>query len=242
MLTAKHHDGFCLWPSKYTEHSVKNSPFDGDVVALAAEACRRGGIKFGFYLSPWDRNSSLYGTPAYNDYFCNQLTELLTGYGDIFYVWFDNACLNLNIPPDRQGRIDPRDVRRLEEFGQLIQQHFGHEIQTVQQRLPGGSSSQPEYQLTIQEPGKDCRYIVLMEDLAFGQRVESFCITGQFPGGEQYPLYQGTTIGHKKICPLHDPFADQNPLIASSGTSPQQFRIKIRSARGEVHLKNIQVF
>ena len=92
ILTAKHHDGFCLWPSKYTEHSVKNSPFQGDVVKLAAEACARAGIPFGFYLSPWDRNSPLYGTPAYNDYFCNQLTELLTAYGEIFCVWFDNAC------------------------------------------------------------------------------------------------------------------------------------------------------
>lgn len=92
VLTAKHHDGFCLWPSKYTEHSVKNSPCKTDVVKEAAMACKRGGIKFGIYLSPWDRNSKLYGTKAYNDYFCNQLTELLTEYGDIFYVWFDNAC------------------------------------------------------------------------------------------------------------------------------------------------------
>lgn len=92
VLTAKHHDGFCLWPSRYTEHSVKNSPMQVDVVREAAEACKRGGIKFGFYLSPWDRNSALYGTEEYNDYFCNQLTELLTEYGDIFYVWFDNAC------------------------------------------------------------------------------------------------------------------------------------------------------
>lgn len=92
ILTAKHHDGFCLWPSKYTEHSVKNCPLDIDVVKEASEACRRGGIEFGFYLSPWDRNSKLYGTDEYNDYYKKQLTELLTGYGDIFCVWLDGAC------------------------------------------------------------------------------------------------------------------------------------------------------
>lgn len=92
VLTAKHHDGFCLWPSKYTEHSVKNCPVPRDIVKEASLACKRGGIKFGIYLSPWDRNSKYYGTPEYNDYFCNQLTELLTQYGEIFYVWFDNAC------------------------------------------------------------------------------------------------------------------------------------------------------
>ena len=120
ILTAKHHDGFCLWPSATTPHTVAASPFrggQGDVVNEMVAACRAENLRVGLYCSPWDRNSPVYGdSPRYNDFFCDQLTELLTRYGKIDEVWFDGA--NGEGPNGRKQTYDwPRFwglVRRLQ--------------------------------------------------------------------------------------------------------------------------------
>jgi alpha-L-fucosidase len=116
VFTAKHHDGFCLWPSKYTEHSVKNSPWrggKGDAVREVADACREAGIQFGIYLSPWDRHEKCYGdSPRYNEYYKNQLRELLTNYGPVHEVWFDGAC--------GEGPNGKRQVYDIDGFAGLI--------------------------------------------------------------------------------------------------------------------------
>ena len=118
ILTCKHHDGFCLWPSAVTEYSVKNSPYQegqGDVVKEFAEACQEEGLKFGIYLSPWDRHETCYGKgEAYNDFFIQQLEELLTGYGEIFEVWFDGAN------GESEGKKQDYDWER---YYELIRRH-----------------------------------------------------------------------------------------------------------------------
>lgn len=91
ILTCKHHDGFCLWNTGTTDFNVMKSPFAEDIVKLVSDECKKQGMDFGVYLSPWDMHEKSYATPQYNDFFCRQLTELLTLYGDIFEVWFDGA-------------------------------------------------------------------------------------------------------------------------------------------------------
>ena len=118
ILTCKHHDGFCLWPSKFTEHSVAASPYKngkGDVVKEVSSACKKFGLKFGIYISPWDRNNKVYGQgKAYDDYFCNQLTELLTEYGPVFCVWLDGAC--------GEGPNGKKQVYDFERYYKVIRQ------------------------------------------------------------------------------------------------------------------------
>lgn len=379
VITAKHHDGFCLWDTKYTDHSVMHSPLGRDVVKEFSEACRRGGIEFGFYLSPWDRHSPLYGTDTYNEYYINQLTELLTGYGEVFHVWFDNSCgegpggkkqeydfdryyetirkyqpnatifndrgpdirwcgnesaaprtsewsvvpselcpyaeiqtepspiagslkymnnpdpdigslsnimyskglvfapsefdvsirrgwfwheeeephsaerllkmyintvggngcLNLNVPPDRRGLIDERDVKRLAEFGELLKKEFGTNyaegcpIENIEQ------TSETQCVLEIEMPeAHDIKYIEICEDIAHGQRVENFRINFYDETGknlrEDWCVHHYTTIGNKKICPIH---RDMWPGIIS-----KRIRITVTASRDVPLIKSIRIF
>lgn len=117
IITAKHHDGFCLWPSKYTDHSVEKSPWkngQGDVVRELSEACKEAGLDFGVYLSPWDRHEPTYGdSPRYNEYYMNQLTELLTQYGPISEIWFDGA-------PGEDSPLRKKQVYTFEDYRALV--------------------------------------------------------------------------------------------------------------------------
>lgn len=391
ILTCKHHDGFCLWPSKFTNHCVKKI----DVVKMASQACKKYGIKFGIYLSPWDRNSKYYGSEEYNDYYCKQLEELLCNYGKLFCVWWDNACgegpsgkkqvydfdryislvrkwqadavifndygpdirwcgneagcsrsaewstvpvelchfskiqtsafplsdsgnlsfifnsheslgdlstilyskgltftpcetntsihkgwfyheeenpksleelfkiylnsagnnscLNLNIPPDKNGLFAQRDVDRLYEFNSFLKKEFSNDVtlnfwecDSCGNKIES-HSMQKNFCIEINVPVEKIKYLEVMEKIEEGQRIESFIIYSDEKGGSSFPLYEGKTVGWKKICMLKNPFEKQNILLENSSSVKNDGKkhylfFKVTAARGEALLKSIKVF
>lgn len=118
IITAKHHDGFCLWPSNYSTHTVRESPWKegkGDLLRELSDACKEYGLKFGVYLSPWDQNHPAYGTPEYNQVFANTLTEVLTNYGEVFEQWFDGA--------NGEGHGGKKQVYDWDMFHEVVYKH-----------------------------------------------------------------------------------------------------------------------
>ena len=155
ILTAKHHDGFCLWPTATTEYSVKNSLWKngkGDVVRELKNACDKYGLKFGVYLSPWDRNAESYGdSPRYNQLFAEQLTELLTNYGEIHEIWFDGA--------NGEGPNGKKQTYDWDLFLKTIRKHqpkavtaiMGDDVRWVGNE--GGLGRETEWSATVLTPG-----------------------------------------------------------------------------------------
>lgn len=180
ILTAKHHDGFCLWPSEYTDHSVKNSPWKegrGDVVQELREACEEYGLKMGLYLSPWDRNHPDYGKPEYVTYFRNQATELLTRYGEVFEFWVDGANGGDGYygGANEMRQVDRQTYYDWDSTFSLIQ------------------SLQPNT-VIFSDAGPGCRWVGNEEGWANSTNWSTLNLEGLYPGT---PDYKQLTSGHK---------------------------------------------
>lgn len=190
ILTTKHHDGFCLWPTKYTDYNISNTPFQngkGDVVRDLSKACSEAGIKFGVYLSPWDMHEKSYGTQEYNTHFMNQLTELLTNYGEISEVWFDGA--------NGEGANGKKQIYDWHSYYQLIRKlqpnaviaimgpdvrwvgtESGYGRQTEWSVLPGSSTSQDDIASNSQQQTGDGAFIprdLMDEDLGSREKIQN---------------------------------------------------------------------
>jgi len=172
ILTAKHHDGFVLWPSRYTTHSVSSSPWKdghGDVVGELARACREYGLKFGVYLSPWDRNRKEYGRPEYLDYYRAQLRELLTSYGDVFEVWFDGA---------NGGDGYYGGAREKRTIDGATYYDWPRTWALVRELLPAA--------VMFSDAGPDVRWVGNERGVAFDTSWNTITLAGLFPGSPAY--------------------------------------------------------
>ncbi len=191
ILTAKHHDGFALWPSRFTEHSVKRSAWkhgSGDVVGELARACREAGLKFGVYLSPWDRNHAEYGRPAYLQYYREQLRELLTQYGPIFEVWFDGA----NGGDGYYGGA--RERRRIDGASYYDWQNTWDLVRRLQ----------PEA-VMFSDVGPDVRWVGNERGVAFETSWNPITLTGFYPGHPDYThIAAGAPDGARWVPPEVD--------------------------------------
>lgn len=171
IITAKHHDGFCLWPSKYSTHTVRESKWKngkGDVLKELSAACKKYGLKFGVYLSPWDRNHPKYGTPAYNDVFVNMLKEIFTNYGPIWELWWDGA--------NGEGTNGKKQV------------YDWHRFETTIRKLSPNT-------IIFSDIGPDCRWVGNERGIA-GTTNWNYLDTAGFKRGEGAPPQDTLTYGN----------------------------------------------